>query len=80
MQFKPISAEEMPFEFMMNALRLNHGVDADLYEERTGEPLATLDNVLNSLRKRHLMVADEQRLSCTPQGHIFLNSVLEEFL
>ena len=80
LQFKPINAEEMPFEFMMNALRLNHGVDADLYEERTGESLASLDNVLNSLRKRHLMVADEQRLSCTPQGHIFLNSVLEEFL
>jgi putative oxygen-independent coproporphyrinogen III oxidase len=80
LQFKPISAEEMPFEFMMNALRLNHGVDADLYEERTGESLASLENVLNSLRKRHLMLADEQRLSCTPQGHIFLNSVLEEFL
>jgi putative oxygen-independent coproporphyrinogen III oxidase len=80
LQFKPISAEEMPFEFMMNALRLNHGVDADLYEERTGESLASLENVLNSLRKRHLMLADEQRLSCTPQGHIFLNSVLEAFL
>ena len=80
LQYKRIENEDMPFEFMMNALRLNHGVDADLYEERTGESLASLDNVLNSLRKRHLMVADEQRLSCTPQGHIFLNSVLEEFL
>ena len=80
LQFKRIPAEEMPFEFMMNALRLNHGVDADFYVERTGEPLAGLGRILTSLRKRHLMVADTQRLSCTPQGHIFLNSVLEEFL
>lgn len=79
-QFKRIEAGDMPFEFMMNALRLNHGVEAKLYSERTGESLEPIAELLNSLRERKLMVNDPTRLSCTEQGHIFLNSVLEEFL
>ncbi|WP_180162882.1 radical SAM family heme chaperone HemW [Acinetobacter sp. YH12069] len=80
LQFKRIEAADMPFEFMMNALRLNHGVDASLYTQRTGESLAPISELLASLRQRQLMVNDPERLSCTEQGHIFLNSVLEEFL
>ena len=80
LQFKRIEAADMPFEFMMNALRLNHGVEAKLYSERTGESLEPIAELLNSLRERKLMVNDPTRLSCTEQGHIFLNSVLEEFL
>ncbi|OTG97355.1 YggW family oxidoreductase [Acinetobacter sp. ANC 4654] len=79
-QFKRIEADDMPFEFMMNALRLNQGVDAKLYAERTGLSLASLDALLSSLRARKLMVEDQTRISCTEQGHVFLNSVLEEFL
>lgn len=80
LQFKKIEADEMPFEFMMNALRLNQGVDAKIYEERTGLSLSDLNQRLISLRQRQLIINDAQRLACTVQGHIFLNSVLEEFL
>ncbi|ENW28177.1 radical SAM family heme chaperone HemW [Acinetobacter lwoffii] len=80
LQFKRIEDADMPFEFMMNALRLNQGVEAKLYAERTGLSLDTLQELLSSLRDRKLMVDDQDRLSCTEQGHIFLNSVLEEFL
>ena len=80
LQFKRIEADDMPFEFMMNALRLNQGVDAKLYAERTGLSLTGLDELLSSLRARKLMVDDQTRISCTEQGHVFLNSVLEEFL
>ena len=79
-QYHRIENDEMPFEFMMNALRLNDGVHADIYQQRTGLQLNTLDHPLNSLRSRHLMVDDQNRLACTEQGHVFLNSVLEEFL
>ena len=65
---------------MMNALRLNDGVEAKLYLERTGYSLDTMNELLTSLRQRQLMVEDTKRLTCTEQGHIFLNSVLEEFL
>ena len=80
LQFKKIEAGDMPFEFMMNALRLNEGVDASFYAERTGLNLSELDETLISLRQRKLMVDDQNRLACTEQGHVFLNSVLEEFL
>ena len=80
LQFKRIEDEDMPFEFMMNALRLNDGVEAKLYHERTGLSLEGLNELLTSLRSRKLMVEDQNRLSCTEQGHVFLNSVLEEFL
>ncbi len=79
-QFRKIAADELPFEFMMNTLRLNQGVDAQLYAQRTGLNLSDLDAVLASLRKRKLLVEDQNRLACTEQGHVFLNSVLEKFL
>lgn len=80
LQFKKIEAAEMPFEFMMNALRLNQGVTAEYYAERTGLALSTLDDSLTSLRARKLMVDNQSRIACTAQGHVFLNSVLEAFL
>ncbi|AXQ23635.1 radical SAM family heme chaperone HemW [Acinetobacter wuhouensis] len=80
LQFKRIENEDMPFEFMMNALRLNEGVASAIYAQRTGLDLAHLDELLNSLRQRQLMVDDENILNCTDKGHLFLNSVLEEFL
>lgn len=79
-QFKKIAADELPFEFMMNALRLNDGVDAQLYTQRTGLPLDDLDVRLTALRQRKLIVEDKNRIACTEQGHIFLNSVLEQFI
>ncbi len=80
LQLKRIDDAELPFEFMMNALRLNEGVDAGLYAERTGLSLDSLNELLTSLHARKLMVDDHSRLACTEQGHVFLNSVLEEFL
>ena len=80
LQYHRIEADEMPFEFMMNALRLNDGVEAKFYAERTGQYLDSLNPLLTSLRERKLMVSDPTRLACTEQGHVFLNSVLEEFL
>ena len=80
LQYHRIEADEMPFEFMMNALRLNNGVEAKHYAERTGQCLDSLNPLLTSLRERKLMVSDPARLACTEQGHVFLNSVLEEFL
>jgi oxygen-independent coproporphyrinogen-3 oxidase len=65
---------------MMNALRLNDGVTAENYAQRTGLNLDSLAETLDSLRSRKLMVDDATRLACTEQGHVFLNSVLEEFI
>ncbi|ENX62069.1 MULTISPECIES: radical SAM family heme chaperone HemW [Acinetobacter] len=79
-QMKRIEAEELPFEFMMNALRLNQGVAAEFYTQRTGLALEDLNETLHQLREKKLLIADQDRIACTEQGHIFLNSVLEKFL
>lgn len=79
LQFKRIEDEDLPFEFMMNALRLMDGVEAQLYAERTGLDLADLA-VLDALKQRQLMVDNTKILNCTEKGHVFLNSVLEAFL
>ncbi|MCK4092382.1 radical SAM family heme chaperone HemW [Acinetobacter radioresistens] len=80
LQFKKIEPEDMPFEFMMNALRLNEGVPAQFYKERTGYELDKIQAKLDSLRQRHLFSENTEQLACTAHGHLFLNSVLEEFL
>ena len=56
------------------------GVESRLYAERAGLDLQSVDPILSSLRQRQLLVNDSERLACTEKGHIFLNSVLEEFL
>jgi len=73
-----IEAEELPLEFLMNALRLREGVTESLFYERTGLPLSSVAVQLESLRDDKLLVSD--RLQATALGQRFLNSLLERFL
>ena len=75
-----IAADELPFEFMMNALRLNQGVPTALYAERTGLEIDAIAPTLEQLRQKKLLQADVQRIACTEHGHMYLNSVLDAFL
>ena len=59
-QFKKITADELAFEFMMNALRLNEGVDAKNYAQHTGLQIEGLEALLTSLRQRKLIVEDKK--------------------
>jgi len=71
---------ELPLEFLMNALRLKHGVPTHLFAERTGIPLITIEAHWQALEAKKLVepLATE-RLSCTALGHRFLDSILAEF-
>lgn len=80
LQFQAIEAEDMPFEFMMNALRLIEGVPAEFYLTRTGQSLSQLDPYLHRLREQGLLKNDSEILCCTAKGQQYLNSVLESFL
>lgn len=73
-----VLVEDLPFEFLMNALRLTEGVDERLYSQRTGLPLASLEPKLSYLRKQGLLL--QNRLQLTVKGRRFLNSVLEHFV
>jgi coproporphyrinogen III oxidase-like Fe-S oxidoreductase len=70
----------LPFEFLMNALRLIQGVPAALFAERTGLPLRQLDQARRDAQARGLLEADPERLVATPRGQLFLNDLLQLFL
>jgi coproporphyrinogen III oxidase-like Fe-S oxidoreductase len=77
---RTLTRDDLPFEFMMNALRLNEGVPAALFEARTGLPLIVCAAALERARARGLLEADPARLRPTLQGQRFLNDLLELFL
>ena len=78
-QIQSIAADELPFEFMMNVLRLVKGVDVRLFAERTGLEAAVLAEPLQRLQQQGLISRKPDRLSCTPQGLNYLNHVLAQF-
>jgi oxygen-independent coproporphyrinogen-3 oxidase len=75
-----LTRADLPFEFMMNALRLSDGVPAALFEARTGLPLAVCAAALERARGKGLLERDAIRLKPTLQGQHFLNDLLELFL
>jgi putative oxygen-independent coproporphyrinogen III oxidase len=77
---RTLTRGDLPFEFMMNALRLNGGVPSALFEERTGLPLGVCAAALGQARARGLLEHDPTRLRPTLQGRRYLNDLLELFL
>ncbi|MDD4977220.1 MAG: radical SAM family heme chaperone HemW [Gallionella sp.] len=72
--------DELAFEFMLNALRLNQGFDATLYNERTSLALLGIQRELNEAQSRGLLFRDHQRIAPTVLGQRYLNDLLEIFL
>jgi len=75
-----VDAGELPFEFMMNALRLNQGFDAALFETRTALPLMAIENELRRAEKEGLIERLPGRITPTERGRHFLNQLLGLFL
>jgi len=75
-----LALRDLPFEFMLNALRLVEGVPASLFEERTGQSLAVVARGLDKAAGKGLLLADPARLAPTELGLRFLNDLQEMFL
>ena len=75
-----LSADELPFEFLMNVLRLTDGVASELLTQRTGLPLSQLAAARAEAQQRGLLHSDPARLSATREGQLFLNDLLQYFL
>ena len=75
-----VAPAELPFEFMMNALRLNDGFETALFAQRTGLPLSAVTGRLDQAEARGLLTRDHLRVQPTPLGRRFLNELLEMFL
>ncbi|WP_454256473.1 radical SAM family heme chaperone HemW [Pseudomonas sp. Marseille-Q8238] len=75
-----LGTDELPFEFLMNALRLNDGVAAELFSQRTGLPLTRLAEARRNAEQRKLLLTDPARLAASREGQLFLNDLLQMFL
>lgn len=77
---KALANEELPFEFLMNALRLTEGVDAVLFAQRTGLSLDSLHEARAEAEQSGLLQVEPSRLAATARGQLFLNDLLQYFL
>jgi putative oxygen-independent coproporphyrinogen III oxidase len=79
-QEQPVTIAELPFEFMMNALRLTDGFELSLFADRTGLSLVGLRKELQEAESRGLIERDHLRMKPTLKGQRFLNDLLQIFL
>ena len=75
-----VSKEQLPFEFLMNALRLHEGFPPALFESRTAQPLSAILPQLKAAEADGLLTIEPERIAPTPRGRRFLNVLLERFL
>jgi oxygen-independent coproporphyrinogen-3 oxidase len=75
-----IPRNEIGFEFMLNTLRLNEGFAVNLFAERTGMLLNSVEKPLLIAERKGLIVRDHQRISPTDLGRRFLNDLQQLFL
>ena len=75
-----VTMDELGFEFMMNALRLVNGVPLDLFQQRTGLNIHTLDVAIKKAQNKGLLVIENGNIKPTLLGQRFLNELLELFL
>ena len=77
---KAVPPLEIPFEFMLNALRLVEGFPVALFAERTGLALSTVEKSLKEAERQGLLERDWQRIRPSRRGRHFLNDLLQPFL
>ncbi|MEF8703865.1 MAG: radical SAM family heme chaperone HemW [Candidatus Accumulibacter sp. UW26] len=75
-----VKAADLPFEFMLNALRLIDGFDPQLFEQRTSLPLISIENTLRQAEDEGLLQRQRQRIAPSERGRRFLNPLLQRFL
>jgi putative oxygen-independent coproporphyrinogen III oxidase len=77
---REVGAAELPFEFMLNALRLIEGFPVALFSQRTGLAITAVERELGAVEARGLIARDHLTIRPTEKGRRFLNDLLEPFL
>lgn len=75
-----VSAHDLPFEFMLNALRLVEGFPVHRFIERTGLPMTSIEPALQEAERRGLIERTYEKIAPTPLGQRFLNDLQALFL
>ena len=75
-----VGRADLPFEFMLNALRLKDGFALQDFMERTGLPLSSIDAALREGQQRGLLDCSAGRVKPTTRGLDFLSDLQSLFL
>ena len=75
-----IRRDDLGFEFMLNALRLNGGFEPNRFAERTGLTLNVIEKQLNAAEAKGLLYRDHKIIRPTELGRRFLNDLQQMFL
>lgn len=75
-----VDAASLPFEFLMNALRLSDGFHPSLFEARTAQALTLILRRLRAAETQGLLAVGPERIAPTEKGRRFLNVLLQQFL
>jgi oxygen-independent coproporphyrinogen-3 oxidase len=79
-QDNEVSRADLPFEFMLNALRLREGFNLQDFLEKTGLPLSAIQSRLDEAERQGLIERDLVRIKPTVRGFDFLNDLQMLFL
>ncbi|MBA4194377.1 MAG: oxygen-independent coproporphyrinogen III oxidase-like protein [Hydrogenophaga sp.] len=75
-----VARADLPFEFMLNALRLKDGFALQDFMERTGLPLSSIDAAMREGQQRGLLDCSAGRVKPTTRGLDFLSDLQSLFL
>ena len=75
-----VSAADLPFEFMLNALRLREGFALSLFSERTGLPFTVLTQALQEAVQQGWLIDEGGSVRPTERGFDFLSDLQALFL
>jgi putative oxygen-independent coproporphyrinogen III oxidase len=75
-----VARADLPFEFMLNALRLRDGFTLAQFRERTGLPLSAIEPALQEAERKGLIQRDPDQIRPTERGFDFLSDLQELFL
>ena len=79
-QDEEVARKDLPFEFMLNALRLKDGFALQDFVERTGLPLSAIEPALREAQAKGLVERDLARVKPTERGFDFLSDLQGLFL
>lgn len=75
-----VAIADLPFEFMLNALRLCDGFDPTLFSARTALSWLEVAGKINAAAAEGLLEVSPRRIAASRQGRRFLNALLQRFL
>lgn len=79
-QDRSVRRADLPFEFMLCALRLREGFALQDFSDRTGLPPSCIAQGLDAAERQGLIERDEQSVRPTQRGFDFLNDLQQLFL